>query len=350
MNQDKIAKRLRSLLDPEGGLKEGVFEESARLVQKTTHGFKNGTSSGQLAITFDFLKTAALCFEKVWSFDSTVVPPEIGFFGGSDEELLITLRILTMQPMGKVFGRFGSPSFDLISEEMSDLGVLRDKLLPKVMASPFGDKDSQVLRKDVTHEMTLKALANCIGKKVEKHVIPVYSSHSTFEEEYTLGEHGVVAGILSNTEVVVEDELNWEQVIEFRSDIQSKVSYRRFLHWLDTEMIGKPNSFVVNEVGIRMEKYRSALKKHGIKTRLGIMEVFLNSHSLLSSVAGGVAGMIETGNPLIAGLAAVGAGTLIVSGKIALRIQHFLLDLEDLRSGPNSEVAFIHELSEKIGK
>ena len=343
MNVEKIQARLRQILDPAGRLREGAIKEAARLIARSSESLPSGESADSRAITFGSIKTAALCYDRIWTFDRTVVPPEVGFFAGSDAELLVALRIIIMPPMARVYGRLGSPLIEYSSDEFIDFGVIRDELLPKAMKAPLGKP--QIPRENITIGTTTKAFAQILSTELGCAVTPVYSSKVSHNEEYAVGSYGVVAASLMDLELVDEDNLKWEQVLQFRQDVKSRENYRRLVHWLDIDMVGKPTTVVVEEIGIRLEAYRAALKKHGIQTRMGMMEMILDSHGLLSATAAGIASASLSQNALITGITAGGVGTLVVLGKVAMRIQQSKLDLEELQLGSGSEIAFIHEVS-----
>ena len=73
---------------------------------------------------------------------------------------------------------------------------------------------------------------------------------------------------LENLQIVNEENTNWQQVLEFRSDSESKEKYRRMIHWLDGSMVGKSESFIQDELSLRIKDYEAAYKKHGFKTLL----------------------------------------------------------------------------------
>lgn len=98
-------------------------------------------------------------------------------------------------------------------------------------------------------------------------------------------------------EVVDEEALSWEQVLEFRSDAAAKADYRRLVHWLDRDMVGRTYQYVIDEIGVRLEKYRAAIRKHGLQSRIGVLASVLEAKALWpASVAAG--GSIIAGEPL----------------------------------------------------
>jgi hypothetical protein len=149
---------------------------------------------------------------------------------------------------------------------------------------------------------------------------------------------------LSEIALVDEDELTWEQVCEFRRDPQARAKYRRLVHWLDKDMLGKPEAFVVAEVAERYDEYLWALKKHSISTTLGVLSGVLDHKTLLASLSAGAA-LTFVGQPIAAAASVVA----IASARFAVEVGKALLDLEDKRrTAPGAEVSFLYEARERL--
>ena len=72
---------------------------------------------------------------------------------------------------------------------------------------------------------------------------------------YQKGNREVIIATLDDLDIVVEEQLSLEQVMEFRADDQIRGKYKRLLHWLDKEMVGRSPNFVRDEVAIRLDDY-----------------------------------------------------------------------------------------------
>jgi len=99
--------------------------------------------------------------------------------------------------------------------------------------------------------------------------VPVYASLEDRDREFTRGDLAVVTSILSGLQVVDEDKCEWEQVLEFRADVEVRDKYKRFLHWLNVKMVDQPESLIREEIELRHADYKNALHKHGIVTTIG---------------------------------------------------------------------------------
>jgi hypothetical protein len=133
--------------------------------------------------------------------------------------------------------------------------------------------------------------------------------------------------------------LSWELVKEFRADGGVKVKYKRFVHWLDRDMAGKPISYVADEIGERYDDYLTALNKHGIKSSIGTLGTLLDQSTLLSAAIGASAGFLVGGS-----LSAAFAGGAVAIGKLSLKMADELLEYQYAKRTTNPEIAFVHEI------
>lgn len=243
-------------------------------------------------------KTAALCYDRVWSFSERCVPRDIRCFGGTCLE-----RGLAGMRLDNV---------------MSDRPISHMQLL-----SSFD----------------LPAVAQVFSFKCGIPMIPIFSIVTPLESVYRSGDHQVIVATLTDLNIVSEDALTWEQVLEFRKDKESQYKYKRLLHWLDKEMIGKSQNFIKEDIELRLHDYEHALKKHGVKTVLGTISEALDGKYVLG--ASGMAGsLILSGYPNLGVL--VGSGLII--GKTVVKLAQTLLDFDDVQCGLNSEISWFHEV------
>src|SRR5205085_188038 len=129
--------------------------------------------------------------------------------------------------------------------------------------------------------ITHRNLADEYAKLTGAAVTPLYSSSDTRDNEYSPGNRAVIVSVVEEVAVVREDVLTWEQVIEFRRDARAQSAYRRFVHWLDGEMVNRPAEYVVDEVHRRMEDYTWALRKHGLQVIVGALQRTLDAKTLI---------------------------------------------------------------------
>jgi hypothetical protein len=261
------------------------------------------------------VKTAALCYERIWSTSNDVVPESIRCWGGSPAEL---------------DGRGLAADWNI-----------KTKRAPIVAMCGPEEKKLQLIKASTDRGLglILREIARSFSAKHGVAVIPIYDLATDRAIAYHEGKHEMVVSMLSNLEIVDERNLMWEQVLEFRADEENRQKYKRFLHWLDKEMIGKSRDFVEDEIAIRLEDYEQALKKHGIKTIVGTIEEALDGKYLLG--ASGVAGSLTLAGYPTLGVLAEG---FLIGGKIVVKMVQTKLDFDDVERGPNSEISWVYEV------
>ena len=275
---------------------------------------------GESAAITHKVKTAALCYDRIWSPSNDVVPETIRCWGGSPAEL--DKRGLAV-----------------------DLNI-KSKRAPIVAMCGPEEKKLQLLKASTDRGwvLILREIAKSFSAEHGVAVIPVYDLVADRTSAYHDGKHEMVVSMLSNLEIADERNLMWEQVSEFRADKENRQKYKRFLHWLDKEMVGKSQDFVENEISTRLEDYEQALKKHGIKTVVGIIEELLDGKYLREAF--GIAEILRlAGHPDLG----VFAGSLLVGGRVTVKLVKTWLDFDDVERGANAEISWVYE-AKKLSK
>ncbi len=288
-------------------------------------------------------KIAALFYDRVWG---VATHSEIGFSCGTDSEIAhIINSVLKITSYAKD-DEYLSEKIPWLSDHLESIENHNKVILGiRILKTLHGGKGIPVNK---LHEIVERSsfpiwIADQASQVLGTRVTPLLSSHSDQELRYKQGDKQVAVAVMSNIDIISGSNLSWEQVIEARKDSASIVSLRRFVHWLDSSMIGQPVSYIEDEVSIRLEDYQYALKKHGINTAKGVISNVLEWKNL-ASVASVATGATMLSNEALLG-ATAGAGILI--GKVAVHVIDRKLSLEEVKRGANREVAFIHELTKK---
>lgn len=174
-------------------------------------------------------------------------------------------------------------------------------------------------------------------------VSPLYDSAAARDAEYKPGDHAVLLAIADGVMVVDEDALAWDQVRQFRQDAGARASYRRFLHWLDREMVGKSTAFVADEISMRQDRYIWALRKHGIETVIGALERAISPGMLVSASAAGAAVQFVMNQPLWSLLAAGG----LALGSGAISLAKVALSREDIKHA-NEDISYVQAIKRRF--
>jgi len=325
-------------------------------------------SKDETAVISDNPKTAALYYDRVWCPTIDVfsysgrMPDEIRFFGGTNEECLMSYQGVVRAHMGNI-GECQLPTIKKLNKnelyheifKKSTLSFLSKywnaetdddtyKVISESMRVPLNERDEYLQNTRFIMNCINRDIARSFSQKYKKEVVTIYPSLEIKNSIYQEGNRNIVLSTIENLKIVDEENITWEQVLEFRNDIEIQKRYKRFLHWLDNEMVGKSQSFIEDELSIRLEDYEHALKKHGIKTILGTVEEALDGKYLLG-VSGTIGSFTLAGYPNLGLL--LGAGLIL--GKVLVKLGQTSLDIDDIERGRDSEISWVYEMK-KISK
>ena len=301
-------------------------------------------------------KTAALCYDRVLVPDlppplvDIDIPDSIKCCGESPFEIALIKLVEYRDILDGVKDK------DVINRKNDEILGLIISIFGDSPTSSFDiEKDNTTALIEITKKMTgdpnviasivMRNMAKSFSQKYGVPVSVVCASKKEQAKLYKEGDREVIASILTNFEIADEEKLTWQQVMDFRKDKSSLQKYRRLLHWLDKEMIGKSQAFIEDDIAQKLEDYESTLKKHGLKTVLGTIEEVLDGKYLLG--ASGVVGSFS-----IAGYPGLGvlAGTGLIVGKMAVKLGNTWLDFDDAERGANSEISWVYEVKEQLKK
>lgn len=313
------------LVGPQADIGEDMTAEQINRALKSVSICRSLPKRGESAAVSLWLpKTSALCYDRVFGFPGGGIPEDIRFGGGTEGEVGYLVRRLFLNSV--LQGKKLHPSIqELFDEHIDPLKMGVDPKTLLVVA------ENQCISIAYSRECGIP-------------VVPVF--HIREEGERLLHEPGnyrVIVTTLSDLSIIDEEKLVWEQVQQFREDEDVRKKYRKLIHWLDAEMVGKSQAFIRDEISKRLDDYEWALKKHGIETLLGSISDVLDGKFLAgASATGAVLSLLDE-----PGLAALTATGLVLS-KAIVGISERLVALEDIRRGPNSEVAYIHEARKQL--
>lgn len=262
-------------------------------------------------------KSAALFADRVWS---------VGYVGNQHEDINLT---------------FGwEVAYDVRLRALFDLGVLEaeaDGTMHEITNAPPASPNFTKWLGSVSQD--LAAQYRIRGANVS----PLYDSAAARDAEYARGDRAVLLAIADGVMVVDENALTWDQVRQFRQDSEARASYRRFVHWLDREMVGKSATFVADEISSREERYKWALRKHGIDTVVGALERAIAPSTLASASAAAAAIQFVMNQPLWSLLAAGG----LALGSGAISLAKVALAHEDIKHA-NQEISYVQEVKRRF--
>jgi len=279
------------------------------------------------AVAFHNPKTAALLFDRIWAGAKPDIPRDIGFRTASTRETSLVFLTALLFNLTQAADR--GYEVDAYVERVGS--VLLD-LLPNQFATGVP-----------TIDQYSKVIADSIGADYGISVVPVYSSAAQRDREYQAGDRSTVVAVLENVPVVLEADLSWEQVVELRRDQLILKHLRKFTHWLDGEMVGKPLSFIQDEINVRLAEFEEAARKHGVITTLGALHVTLETPAIL----GGAAYLAKLGAE-ISNEWAIVVGTAIAAARVSVHIAKQLLNVKEQRASMAGEIAYVIEVQRRV--
>lgn len=176
-------------------------------------------------------------------------------------------------------------------------------------------------------------------------VTPVYLQQTQYFAENLVGQSVVYQAALQNIPDLVEDNVSWEQIAEFRKDKESLRKLRNMRMWI--ECFVKAESVIEAEdiISRKVDDYEWALRKHGLKTATGSLSSIFDWKGVTAITSGvGLTGFL--GGPIWSAL----AGGLILGGRISLWIAERMIDREDVARGEGSEIAFICDAKRRLDR
>ncbi|MBC8552678.1 MAG: hypothetical protein ISR65_20610 [Bacteriovoracaceae bacterium] len=285
-------------------------------------------------------RIAALCYDKIWSGIPSQVPEDIRFFGGTYEETVLSTTIFLEYAINQV----------LDSDDKQKLLATKAAILRVFFLENPGTKlkAEEITERINSLDHSINNLSRIVSTAIIRdHNLPIptlYSSMKNHNHEYIHGDRKVIISCLNDLAIPDQSLLTWEQVIEFRQDEEARSKYRRLMHWLDAEMIGKSTSYIEEEIAQRLDQYSWSLKKHGIKAHLGTLWSILD-HKTLLAVAVSAGGLSLSGYDLAAALGSAG----ILVGRCALKLADAYLDLKDIEIGKGAEISFVYQIRKSVG-
>jgi len=317
-----------------GDLPKEVLQPAVQDVLQRFSTVRLPASGETAAIAMDRSKTAALFYDRVWSPPlANDVPHSIAFHGRSTYEVdLVTLMLLASTV-----------------EHGNELNVA-----PHAVIESMRQKTGEIAsRRLVSHagigrrvdESITRAAATAIAERHSVTVVPVFESAAARDAEYRIGQHEAVIALLSNLSVVDEEALSWEQVVQFRSDPEARSAFRSCAHWLDRDMVGKPLSYIEDDIGIRLEAYDRAVRTHGLRTVVGSLSALVDSRFLAAATLATTVAAHFSG-----GLAALVAGAALGLGKVSLHIASVLIDATANRDQAAGDIALVIEARKRFTK
>ena len=134
---------------------------------------------------------------------------------------------------------------------------------------------------------------------------------------------------LTKLQLVDASKASWEQIFEFRKDEKAKANFRNLLLFFRTNYIGKPKTFIEDDINRRLEDYKNSVKDWGFDTKVTTISMILSSKKLMGTIGVTLTSALFN-EPNIAKLS-IGTGVTLELGDIILYLVKRKYGLSRLR-------------------
>ncbi|CAD5275957.1 conserved hypothetical protein [Alteromonas sp. 38] len=120
---------------------------------------------------------------------------------------------------------------------------------------------------------------------------------------------------MKGIDLIDTSSASWDQIMELRMDTEAHKSLRNLRLFIYENYVGKPSSYIFDDVSKRLDVYSDVSKKHGFELTTSVLSVLLDSKNIQASLAAGLAASFFGGAEL-----AVGAACAVELGKGSLEL------------------------------
>lgn len=262
-------------------------------------------------------KTTAILFEKIVVTDDLLdegaaslgysyIPNEVLFSNSVSKEKFLKSKFYDNAPMPISRFMFSGElahyinDMDFVPHIMENEPIGEASFFDYILEGAKILSNSQKEKEDCTPKYEFKYSVNrnngiasiyeqCLSLGIS--VVPVFFSPTDYEKQYIIHSDTsqnvpAISLCINNLPEIIEDKLDWEQVLEIRADEESTARIRRLKNWLNTDILHKKESEMKAILDKAIDDYGFALKKHGIQTLVGaISTVTTASHTLINAVS-----------------------------------------------------------------
>ena len=209
------------------------------------------------------------------------------------------------------------------------------------IASVFADFETAIRIEANFSPQIEQMLCSPIHRRTGLPVCAFTASKTAHDGHLGNSVHQALALAFDSIPIIDESKLQWNQILEVRSDAEARTKIRRLVHWMEGELKGNSLEYLRDEIHLRMEDYMSASRKHGMEVSIGCIEAVMDWKAILALLGTSAATYsITDSQPLLIAEGLAGAAffgnALLKSRSIARRLE------AELNANP---VAFLCEFS-----
>jgi hypothetical protein len=176
--------------------------------------------------------------------------------------------------------------------------------------------------------------------------VPIFNSVDAYNQYLPEGNSKAIEITLYNANIIDTSHLEWDHVLDIRSDKKFTQQLRNFRLFLIDNYQGKDKGYILDSLYKKIEEYEASCKRHGIQLVLSSISQTLDSKSFLGAIGIATAGIL-TGNPVIASLGVI-SGAAIEVGRVIVSVLEKKLEYDKNKS--DVELSYLIQLEKKTKK
>lgn len=169
-------------------------------------------------------------------------------------------------------------------------------------------------------------------------IVPIYIDSSSFEKDFlhpiNIADYNIshpLAIAMEFIPEIIEEKLEWAQVLDIRRDKKSIKKLQKFRTWINADLLNCGRDEIEAKYSMALDEYKSALKKHGIMTTVG-------TFSTVFDVTATILENLESSIPI-----SVAAGITIATGLSVFTLSQCYSYFEN----KNKPIAYVYDLMSK---
>lgn len=178
-----------------------------------------------------------------------------------------------------------------------------------------------------------KRLSTALGKSYSSVLLPDEGLSPNSSPYAALG--------LSGVSLVDASKASWEQILELRNDSEARVKLRNLRLFFHINYQGEPTSFIVDDLGRRLDEYNTTRKRLGFEAVTGCISSLLDAKNIQAAAASSIAAAFVGGS-----LAALTSAVFVELGSVALEFSRKRFSIQEFEN--THDLAYLIEVRKAI--
>jgi hypothetical protein len=279
------------------------------------------------AISFDDTKNAALYFDRVIPIAFRVlrgtgtglvceIPDEV------EAEVLVQLIFGDDAPKHKIISYLDDYWSPLMRRIQPLVKRKRNSTDPDAYSEVKDLYLSDASAPDVDSvRAAFRDFSASLGAQSVSVLLPANDGSSSFSQTYS-------SLVLTDLPLINTASASWAQIMEIRKDPEARMRLRRLRLFCLEHYVGKPRSFIEDDLLKRLDDYERTRKKHGFDAVTSSLSILLEASTLQAAAVAGI-GFALFGGPITG----MSAGAAVELGKVLIELTKRRADIRNLADG-----------------